>query len=81
MTCLRSLQPRLAAQSLAARVHEKLNADAWMKAPELKQAICDAKEALLARMWEELRAVEPVQRRKWKSLAARTQPNKVEAEP
>jgi hypothetical protein len=65
---------RLAVQSSTARVHETLNADAWMKAPELKQAIRDTGEALLARMSEELRAVEPVQRRRWRPLAARTRP-------
>lgn len=39
---------RLAAQSLAARVREGLNADAWIKATELKQTIRDAEEALPA---------------------------------
>jgi hypothetical protein len=72
---------RLAAQSLAARVHERLNADAWMKAPDLKQAIRDAEEALLARMSEELRAIEPVQRRRWRPLAARTRPDTVKGGP
>jgi len=70
---------RLAAQSFAARVHEKLVADAWMKAPELKQAIRDAEDALLTRMSEELRAIEPDHWRRRRPLADRTRP-KVEAE-
>ena len=61
---------RLAVQSLAARVHESLTQNAWLKAPELKTALRAAEDALLARMSYELLTVESV-RRRWRPQVAR----------
>ena len=61
---------RLAVQSLAARVHESLTQNAWLKAPELKMALHAAEDALLARMSYELLTVESV-RRRWRPQVAR----------
>jgi hypothetical protein len=70
---------QLAVQSLAARAHESLTQNAWLKAQELKPALRAAEEALLARMAYELLAVEPLPRR-WQPQVARRRPRTVAAD-
>ena len=56
----------------AARTTEALRDQTWMKVPELKQALRDAEDALVARMSHELLTVEPVKRR-WRPQVPRWQ--------
>lgn len=53
-----------------ARTTEVLRDQAWMKVPELKQALRDAEDALVARMSHELLTVEPA-RRRWRPQVPR----------
>jgi hypothetical protein len=48
----------------------ELRDQTWMKAPEMKQALRDAEDALVARMSHELLTVEPV-RRRWRPQVPR----------
>ena len=55
----------------AARSTEALRDQTWMKVPELKQALRDAEDALVARMSHELLTIEPVKRPRWRPQVLR----------
>jgi hypothetical protein len=72
---------RLAGHVLAARISEKFRDGAWLTAPEFKQALRDAEDALLARMSHELLGGEPVRRRRWRPQVPRWRARGVEPVP